>query len=274
MPKALSPRNQLILTVVAAALAAVGLVIGIVLLTEQHPGKIHAQPGKPPIPKTVPGPYGAAIRKAFVNWPHGSLVALQKLELDHPQSAPVQFYFGLALLWAGYTNDASEALETVKHKGVGYDTVWEVEADNILYPQYAPNVPVFQPIPLDSNRLLERGSQLQAEDKQHSAEKLYLQAAKLAPDDPQAQVAAAVGAFNKADLGASFGKLGPLTSRFPKSQFVHFYLGELLAWITKRDEAIAQFRKAVELGPTTELGKEAQTFVADVTTGGTGSSKR
>jgi len=269
----LSDRLQLALTVAAAALAAIGLVVGITLATRDHPGKLHAQPGKPPVPKAVPGAYGTEIRQALADWPHGSLETLQKLELAHPRSAPVQFYFGLALLWAGYTSDASEALQTVKHKGVGYDTVWEVEADNLLYPQYAPNYPVFQPVADGTPiALLRRGSQLQEEDQQHAAEKLYLRAAARYPNDVQAQVAAAVGAFNKGDLGASFGKLGPLTARFPKSQIVRFYLGELLAWVNERDKALTQFRKAVALGPTTSLGRYAEEFIKQVTAPGTGSA--
>jgi len=270
----LSDRLQLALTVAAAALAAVGLVVGITLATRNHPGKLHPQPGKPPVPKTVSGPYGSEIRQALAGWPHGTLDTLQKLELAHPKSAPVQFYFGLALLWAGYTSDASEALETVKHKGVGYDTVWEVEADNLLYPQYAPNYPVFQPIADGPTALLRRGSKLQAEDQQHAAEKLYLRAAARYPNDAQAQVAAAVGAFNKGDLGASFGRLGPLTARFPRSQVVRFYLGELLAWINERDKALVQFRKAVALGPATSLGRYAEEFIKEVTAPGTGSSAK
>jgi len=263
---------QLALTVAAAALAAVGVVIGITLATSEHPAKLHPQPGKPPVPKSLPGPYGAQVHQAIVDWPHGSIETLQKLELAHPKSPVVQLYFGIGLLWAGYTSEASQALEAVKHKGVGYDTVWEVLADDFLYPQYAPNYPVFQPI--RPNALLERGSQLQAEDHQHSAEKLYLRAAARSPGDDQAQVAAAVGAFNKGDLGAAFGRMGPLTTRFPKSQIVRFYFGELLAWINQRDTALTQFRKAVALGPTTSLGRDAEQFIKRVTSAGTGSAKK
>jgi predicted Zn-dependent protease len=212
------------------------------------------------------------VRTAIANYPHGTLDTLQKLELAHPKNPEIQLYFGIALLWAGYTGDAESALQTVKKKGVGYDQVWEVLADNILHPQFAPNYPIFQPI--RPNALLERGFRQQAEDHQHSAEALYLQAAKANPNDDQSQVAAAVGAFNKDNLNASFGRLGPLTARFPKSQIVRFYLGELLAWTDQRAQAITQFRKAVALGPTTELGKSANEFLSRVNAGGTGSSPK
>jgi predicted Zn-dependent protease len=268
----LSERAQLAFTIGAAALAAVGAVIGITLATRDHPATLHPQPGKPPVPKSLPGTYGPAVRQAIVSYPHGTLDTLQKLELAHPKNAEIQLYFGIALLWAGYTGQAEQALQTAKKKGVGYDQVWEVLADNILHPQYAPNYPIFQPI--RPNALLERGFRLQEQDHQHSAERLYLRAAKENPNDDQSQVAAAVGAFNKNNLNASFGKLGPLTARFPKSQIVRFYLGELLAWTDQRDQAIAQFRKAVALGPTTGLGKSANEFLSQVNGAGTGGSSK
>ena len=49
-----------------------------------------------------------------------------------------------------------------------------------------------------------------AQGHQHSAERLYARAARLHPDDDEAQVAAAVGRFDEDDLSASFSRLGPL----------------------------------------------------------------
>ena len=71
---------------------------------------------------------------------------------------------------------------------------------------------------------------LQREFHQHSAEKLYLQAAKLHPNEPDAQVAAAVGRFDEDDIAAAFSHLGPLVTRFPHSQTVRYHLGLLLSW--------------------------------------------
>ena len=42
---------------------------------------------------------------------------------------------------------------------------------------------------------------------------------------------------------------------------MRFYLGLLLAWTGQRDPAIAQFQKAVALGPKTELGRNAAEFL-------------
>jgi tetratricopeptide (TPR) repeat protein len=263
------PRVQLLLTVAAAAIAAAGAVVGITLATRTTPTQPQPQPGKPPVPRSLPTPASAAIHKAFADWPHGSVETMVKLGRTRPRDAVVQLYTGIALLWAGYDADASAALERAKR--VGRDTVWELKADDVLHPQYFQDAPVFTP--LEPNRLLERGSRLQLQGHQHSAERLYRRAARAAPDDDEAQVAAAVGLFEKDDLNASFSRLGPLTSRFPRSQSVRFYLGLLLAWTGQRDPAIAQFRKTVALGRETTLGRQAAAFLAKVGSApGTGSS--
>jgi tetratricopeptide (TPR) repeat protein len=265
------PRFQLVLTVAAAAIAAAGAVVAITLATRTTPPQPHPQPGKPPVPRSLPTPASAAIRKAFVDWPRGSVDAMITLGRTHPRDPVVQLYTGIALLWAGYDGDASAALERAKK--VGRDTVWELKADDILHPEYFQDVPVFTPT--KPNPLLERGSLLQQQGHQHSAERLYRRAARAAPNDDDAQVAAAVGLFDKGNLTASFSQLGPLTRRFPRSQPVRFYLGLLLAWTGQRDAAVTQFRKAVGLGRATKLGRQAASFLTKVgETPGTGSSTK
>jgi tetratricopeptide (TPR) repeat protein len=263
---ALSNRLQLFLTVAAVAVAAAGTAVGITLLTRDTPPRLHPQPGKPPVPPRLPGPAGAAVREAFAAWPHGSLDTLQQLAREYPKSPLVELYLGIGLLWAGYTSDAETALERAKR--IGRDTPWEIAADNVLHPQYFQGYPVFSPT--RRNALLERGARLQAQGHQHSAERLYATAARRAPGDDEAQVAAAVGRFDKGDLSASFSRLGPLTRRFPRSQVVRFYLGLLLAWTDQRDQALVEFEKAVALGPATSLGRSAKAFVDRVEGGGTG----
>ena len=265
----MSQRVQLALTVAAVAVAAAGGVVGITLGTRDHPPKLHPQPGKPPVPAKLPGAVGAQVRQALVDWPHG-LAALERLGQQHPKSPLVQLYRGIGLLWAGYTNEAATVLE--KTKKLGRDTRWEIAADNILHPQYFGGYPVFSP--LRPNRLLEQGARLQTQGHQHSAERVYLRAARLAPGDDEAQVAAAVGRFDKDNLAASFSHLGPLTRRFPRSQVVRFYLGLLLAWTDQREEALAQFEKAFALGPKTELGRGSKAFLDRVGGGGTKGSNK
>ena len=230
MAEALSSRPELVITVAAVALAAAGAVVAITLATRDHPASLHPQAGKPPVPANVPGPAGAAIRQAFVQWPKGSLDTLQRLGQDNPKGPVVQLYLGIGLLWDGYDREAETALEAAKK--YGRDTPWEIAADNVLHPQFFTGYPVFAPV--RPNALLSHGARLQAQGHQHSAERIYQRAARLAPGDDEAQVAAAVGRFDKDNLTASFSQLGPLTRRFPKSQIVRFYLGLLLAWTGQR----------------------------------------
>ncbi len=268
----MSGRLPIVLTVAAAALAAAGGVVGITLATRDDPPGLRAQPGRPPIPASLPGPVGAAVERAFAHWPHGSITALEGLARAYPRSPEAQLYVGIGLLWAGYTREAAQAFEQVKRKGVGYDTRWELAADNLLHPEYFTNDPVFTPT--RPNALLEEGSRLQAEGHQHSAERLYERAARAHPNDPEAQVAAAVGLFDKDDLTPAFARLGPLARRFPRSQVVRFYLGLLLAWTGQRGPAVAEFERAIALGPTTPLGQDARQFVERVGAAGTAGAKK
>jgi tetratricopeptide (TPR) repeat protein len=265
----LSQRLQLALTVAAAAVAAAGGVVGVTLATRSNPPKLQPQPGKPPVPANLTGAVGGQIRQALADWPKGSLATLERLGQQYPRSPLVQFYRGIGLLWAGYTSDAEAVLERAKK--LGRDTRWEIAADNVLHPQYFQNYPIFTPV--RPSPLLERGSRLQLAGHQHSAERLYLRAARLAPGDDEAQVAAAVGRFDKDDLAASFSRLGPLTRRFPHSQTVRFYLGLLLAWTGRRDQSCAEFRRAADLGRTTSLGRNAAAFLRRAC-GGTGGTKK
>jgi predicted Zn-dependent protease len=143
----------------------------------------------------------------------------------------------------------------------------------ILHPQFfSQGYPPFQSQSHDP--LLVRGAILQRAGHQHSAERAWSRAARLHPNSDQAQVAAAVGLFDMDHLSASFSKLGPLVRRFPKSQSVRYHLGLLLAWTGQRKQATTEFRLARSLGPTTELGKEANTFLGGLVTGGTKSTQR
>src|SRR5712675_1282361 len=115
--KALFSRPELVITVAAVALASAGAVVAITLATRDHPAGLHPQAGKPPVPANVPGPGGAQIRQAFVQWPKGSLDTLQRLGQDYPKSPVVQLYLGIGLVWAGYDREAEAALEAAKKYG-------------------------------------------------------------------------------------------------------------------------------------------------------------
>jgi tetratricopeptide (TPR) repeat protein len=258
-------RAHLYVNVAIAAVAAAGIVVGLTLDTRTTPVQPRANPGKPPVPTGLTGPAGRQIEAAFREWPHGSIDALQRLGLEYEGSAIVQFYRGIALLWAGYPSDAETALESAKQ--LGRNTLIQGRADNILHPEYyqptsGPSYPVF--IPTVGNALLRQGSKLQIEGHQISAEHLYQRAALKQPGNVQALVAEAVGLFDEDNLTPTFSRLGPLTQRFPRSQIVRYYLGYLLAWTAQRQEAITQFEKTVELGPNTEFGKAARHFLEGI----------
>jgi tetratricopeptide (TPR) repeat protein len=262
-----SQRVQLALTVVAVALAAAGAVVGITLETRDDPPKLHAQAGKPPVPRTVAGPQGPVIRQAFLDWPKGSVATMSRLQQQHPASAVVQFYAGLAYAWSGHDGEAGAALEQAKK--LGRDTPIEVSADSLLHPQDFTGDPPFQ-LSERAGPLLRRGAALQHAGHRHSAERLFQHAARAEPDDPEALAAAAFGRFDKDNPSAAFSRLGPLAKRFPRSQSVRFNLGLLLAWIGQGDAALAEFRKVVALGPSTLLGRDARRFVSALEQAGTG----
>jgi tetratricopeptide (TPR) repeat protein len=166
----------------------------------------------------------------------------------------VQLNYGLALECRGYFDDAAQALRAAKR--TGRNTMVEIDADQLLHPQYfQAGYPIFEPTSNDP--LLVQGAILERQGHQHSAERLFAQAARRRPNDPEALTARAVGLFDEDDLNASFSRLGPLTRRFPRSQTVRYHLGLLLVWIGQAKAGIKEFELARELGPKTTLGQEA-----------------
>ncbi len=260
------------LVVLGAAVVAAGAVVGVVLATRQDPAQPKAQCRKPPAAIIVPGvptTHAAAVRRALAA---GDLAALELLAIDNQSDPVVQFNYATLLFCRGYLADATGAFRLAKR--AGRDTYYEVEADNILHPQYfqpaagdGPAYPIFEPTHPDP--LLARGVVLQRELHQHSAEQLYLEAARLHPDDPDAQVAAAVGRFDEDNITAAFSHLGPLVKRFPTSQTVRYHLGLLLAWTGQRALAVKEFTLARSLGPGTVEGREAAQFLAGLVKAGT-----
>ena len=251
-----------------------GAVVGIVLAAGS-PSQPKLQCAKAPPAVVIPGvatTSAGAIRAALGAWPHGTLARFQLLVRDHPGDPVVQFNYGTALLCAGYLADAEAALRVAKN--AGRDTWYEIDADKLLHPQFfqGDGYPLFEPTGNDA--LLVRGLVAQRSGHQHTAERLYAEAARLHPDDPDAQVAAAVGRFDEDKLSLSFSRLGPLVNRFPQAQTVRYHLGLLLAWTGQRDQAVVEFRRAVALGPATRLGKESAVFLKGLAPPGTGGSSK
>lgn len=225
----------------------------------------------------------ARLGTVLAEWPRGTLARLRVLARARPRASLVQLHYGVALLFAGRRAAAVQALRRAARAQP--DTLSAVRADNLLHPDVAPNLPPFLPTfelppriarlaPPGQLRALARaaarrdvhakllyGSALQALGRPVSAERQFAAAARLAPDDAEAQVAAAVGLFDKDRPALAFSHLGPLARRFPRSQSVRFHLGLLLLWIREPRQARTELVLARNLDRNTKLGREAVAFL-------------
>lgn len=271
------PARRVRLIVGLLALVAAGTVAGLVLATRQDVPQPKAQCKQQPQPLLVPGV--TSVHKGLVAdlmaQPSAAAArALEAVAQGAPNDAVVQFNYGLVLFCAGYLNESEQAFRAAKRGG--RDTFYEMRADEILHPQFFAPLdglyPLFEPTGTDP--LLLRGLVLQRAGHQHSAERLYAQAARLHPGSDEAQVAAAVGRFDEDDLSAAFSHLGPLVRRFPRSQTVRYHLGLLLAWTGQREQATREFRLTRSQDATTRLGREANTFLRGLVTRGTKTTQR
>ena len=260
--------------VAVIAVAAAAVVAGVVYATRQDPAQPKARCEKDVGALIVPGVasrYVGAVRTAMSKRPARAARAIEALAVEHPKDAVVQFNYGLALYCGSFDAEAIQALR--KAKKDGRDTRYEVAADDILHPQYFQDgYPLFQYAGHDP--LLIQGQVVQRNYHQRTAERLWARAATLHPNDPEAQVAAAVGRFDMDDLNASFSRLGPLVKRFPRSQSVRFHLGLLLAWTGQGTLAVKEFKLAHQLGPATTFGKEANAFLVRLAGSGTKTTQR
>jgi tetratricopeptide (TPR) repeat protein len=226
----------------------------------------------------------ARIGAAFSAWPNNGLDTLKSLVASNPKSALAELHLGYAYLWSGRNADAVTALR--KAVKLEPDSMSAVYASDILHPSFAPGLPYIvtdlQPpagvtsLPAgrelatlaraasrpDPNAKILYGIALWHLDRPLSAERQFTAAAALAPDDPMAQTAAAVGAFTKAQPVLAFSKLGPLTGRFPKAAVVRFHLGVLLLWSGEIAKARTQLRLAVAYGPNTPYGEGAKKLLS------------
>jgi tetratricopeptide (TPR) repeat protein len=218
----------------------------------------------------------ARIGAAFAAWPD----TMPALELLPQSSSAVRLHEGVVLATTGAERAARTELEAAAR--LEPDTPYAVRADDFLHPTFAPGLPLFVPgepfpaalahrSPSDQLALLAHlrtkvarlhyGSALQRVGRPLSARRIFDDAARLAPDDPEALTAAAVARFDKDDPAAAFSRLGPLTRRFPRAQTVRFHLGLLLVWSGDAEGAKRQLRQVRALGPETRLGLEAKRFL-------------
>jgi tetratricopeptide (TPR) repeat protein len=233
----------------------------------------------------------AQVGAALADWPGGTTARLEDLQAAHPRSSLVALHVGLALYWDRHDDDAFGAWREAARDEP--DTLYAVRAGDFLHPRYAPGLPLFVPSFRVPDRIralpgpqqfaalreaaarggahakLLYGTALQQVSRPVSAERQFAAAARLAPDDPDARVAAAVGLFDKANPARAFGRLGPLTRVFPRAQTVRFHLGLLLVWSAQVEEARRQLRLAERQDPRSVLGRQAARYLAVLQTVGT-----
>jgi tetratricopeptide (TPR) repeat protein len=229
----------------------------------------------------------ARVGQAFATWPDGTVDRLNRLAGLHPQRAVVQLNLGVALIWAGLAG-AEDAWQAAADSEP--DSPYAVAAGNLLHPEYARGLPVFVttvPLPaaLDTLEpaaqleLLRRGGStaegkllygvaLQRLGRPRSAERVFAAAARQAPASVEAQVAAAVGRFDKSRPAEAFSRLGPLTRRFPKHATVRFHLGLLLLWSGEVREARTQLTRATRVEPGSPLAGEARRYLEELRAAG------
>jgi tetratricopeptide (TPR) repeat protein len=227
----------------------------------------------------------ARVGAAFAAWPGSSLDTLQELADERPRDALVLLHLGYANFWAGKSEEAAAAWRRASRAQP--DAPSAQRADDALHPDFPPGQPLFVPsfpAPPALDRLqppaqlaflaraarrddprakLQYGLALQRLGHRLSARRQYEAAARLAPRNPDAQVAAAVGRFDKSRPAAAFSRLGPLSRRFPRSATVRYHLGLLLLWLARSqpgsvEEAKRQLRRARAEDPESRLGREAK----------------
>ena len=229
----------------------------------------------------------AKVGKAFASWPNGTVERMGQLAALHPRSALVQLNLGIALYWADRPGAEQAWREAAD---VEPDTPYAVTAGNLLYPTFVRNLPVFVPEeslprtiaalsgrPAAQLRALRNaaragrtvdklfyGVALQRLGRPLAARRVYAEAAMSAPGNPEAQVADAVGHFEKAQPAEAFSRLGPLARRFPHAATVRFHLGLLLLWSGELKEAKRQLRLARASEPPSPLARQAARYLQEL----------
>jgi len=235
----------------------------------------------------------AEIGAAFAAWPAGTLERLRTLAATHPRSSLAALNLGNALYWSRQDADALTAWRAAAR--LQPDTYYAVRAADLLHPRLGPaGLPLFVPSfpeprglsglsPPAQLALLRRraarggahakilyGVALQRLYHPRSAERQFATAAREAPNDPDARVAAAVGLFDKADPSLAFGRLGPLVRVFPQAQTVRFHLGVLLLWSDRLELARHELQRAHDADPGSALGRQAAVYLGALRMAGTG----
>jgi tetratricopeptide (TPR) repeat protein len=222
---------------------------------------------------------------AFASWPEGTYDRMEQLAKLYPEMAVVQLHLGLARLWAQQGDPVAAWQAAIEAEP---DTPYAILAGNVLHPKLPRGLPAFIPsfsaseevTKLPPERQLEAlrvraerggvrgqllyGVGLQRVGRPVSAARAFGRAARRAPGNVEARVAAAVGRFDKAAPELAFGSLGPLTRVFPEEPTVRFHLGVLLLWTGRVEAAERQFRLASRTKPGSPLAREAARYLETI----------
>ena len=227
----------------------------------------------------------AKVGGALAAWPEGSLDRLEQLAKLYPEIAVVQLHLGLARLWAKEGDPVAAWRASIEAEP---DTPYAIVAGNLLHPQLPRGLPGFIPsfaaspeitqlapaLQLEAlRRAAERGGVrerllygvgLQRVGRPVSASRVFTLAARRAPGEVEAQIADAVGRFDKDAPERAFGRLGPLTRTDPNEPSVRFHLGVLLLWTGRIEPAQRQFRLAARARPGSPLAREADRYLETI----------
>jgi tetratricopeptide (TPR) repeat protein len=226
----------------------------------------------------------AAVGAAVAAWPEGTVGALRALVEEHPSSGVARLHLGLALLASGEEEAAAREWREAERRDP--DSPAALRAEDLLHPQIAPGRPPFVARFPETPELeglppqrqlaeLERrarageeedwlllGAAHQRAGRSVSAREAFLRAAELAPDDAAAQVAAAVGRFDKDDPAQTFSRLGPLARERPRAGVVRYHLGLCLSWLGAVEGAERQLRLARGVDRGGFYGREAERLLS------------
>jgi hypothetical protein len=227
----------------------------------------------------------AKVGAALAAWPEGSLDRLEQLAKLYPGVAVVQLHLGLARLWAN-AGDPVEAWRAVLDAEP--DTPYAIVAGNLLHPGLPRGLPAFIPSfaaphaitrlaparQLGALRVAARrggvrkrllyGIGLQRVGRPASAARVFHDASRRFPNNVEAQVAGAVGQFDKDAPETAFGRLGPLSRTHGDEPTVRFHLGVLLLWTGRIKPAERQFRLASRADSASPLAREADRYLETI----------
>ena len=213
-----SPRARIYTLVGLSAAGAAAVVVGITAATHHSPPAPRGpRSGSPPFAAdwTAPAGLTAEVRRAMSAWPEGTVAAMRGLARRHPGSSLVRLNLGLALYWRATTpapaawRRASACNRTRRRPFARRPAPPELAARAASVPAHfaRPTTAVQRLLGARDAAAAERP----AASRRRRSSRPRQRWRRAIPD---AQVAAAVGLYDKDGPAAAFGRLGPLSAAF------------------------------------------------------------